>query len=303
MQTFLKISTLPKALRETIMKTVMSIQSHVVYGRAGNSAAVFPVQRMGIEVWPIHTVQYSNHTQYEEGWTGQRFCSDEIRHLIQGINHIDKLAECNAVISGYLGSAEQCNAIAEAVKTIKKANTLATYVCDPVMGDPNKGCILPEGVTAALTKTLMPLADVIVPNQYELTQFTGIEINSIYDAVTACKKAIELGPKLVLVKHLHCVTSNEFTTILATPKSCYLVKRPLLQFDKYPVGVGDLITAIFTACLVKNMSPVAAFRHTNNAVYGILKHTKAQKLWELQIVSGQDEFVEPTYDFEPQRVG
>lgn len=281
----------------------MSIQSHVSYGHAGNSAAVFPVQRMGIEVWPIHTVQYSNHTQYQEGWTGQRFGSDDIRTLIKGLDKIDKLSECNAVISGYLGSPEQCSAIAEAVRRVKQANHQALYVCDPVMGDPDKGCILPDGVTEALTEHLMPLADVIVPNQFELAQFTGMEINSIYDAVTACKKAIELGPKIILVKNLHSISDKEFTTLLATPKSCYLVQRPSLPFDKSPVGVGDLITAVFTACLTKDMSPVLAFRHTNNAVYGILKHTQEQKLWELQIISGQYEFVEPTYDFEPKRIG
>jgi len=65
------------------MKSIISIQSHVVYGHAGNSSAVFPMQRMGLEVWPIHTVQFSNHTQYQQGWTGQKFGADEIHSLMR----------------------------------------------------------------------------------------------------------------------------------------------------------------------------------------------------------------------------
>ena len=40
---------------------ILSIQSHVAFGYVGNSAAVFPIQRLGHEVLPVHTVIYSNH--------------------------------------------------------------------------------------------------------------------------------------------------------------------------------------------------------------------------------------------------
>lgn len=116
------------------MKSIISIQSHVVYGHAGNSSAVFPMQRMGLEVWPIHTVQFSNHTQYQQGWTGQKFGSDDIRSLMRGLDNIEKLSECGAILSGYQGSADQCRAVAEAVSLVNNRNHSALYVCDPVMG-------------------------------------------------------------------------------------------------------------------------------------------------------------------------
>ncbi|AEX24949.1 MULTISPECIES: pyridoxal kinase PdxY [unclassified Vibrio] len=279
------------------MSGIISIQSHVVYGHAGNSSAVFPIQRMGLEVWPINTVQFSNHTQYEQGWTGQKLSSDDIRTLIKGIDNIGKLEECNAVLSGYQSSANQCKAVVDAVTLIKERNHNAIYVCDPVMGDPDKGCIVEAGVQEEIIRSLVPVADVIVPNQYELTAITGVEINTLYDAVTACKKALEMGPKAVLVKHLHTPASDEFQMILATPKACYLTQRPNIEFTKQPVGVGDLISAVFTACLMKGMSPVAAFQHTNNAVYGVLEVTKDCDTWELQTISAQYEFVEPTHEF------
>ncbi|UYI49518.1 pyridoxal kinase PdxY [Vibrio natriegens] len=279
------------------MKSILSIQSHVVYGHAGNSSAVFPIQRMGIDAWPIHTVQYSNHTQYEQGWKGQKFCSDDVRTLLHGLDNINTLGECGAVLSGYQGSPDQCKAVADAVKLVKERNYNAIYVCDPVMGDPDKGCIVADGVREEITQSLLPISDVIVPNQYELTAMTGVEIHSVYDAVTACKEALKLGPKIVLVKHLHSIDSDMFSMILATPKACYLTQRPNIEFKQQPVGVGDLISAVFTACLIKNMSPTAAFRHTNNAIYGVLEVTKDYDSWELQTVNAQCEFVEPTHDF------
>ncbi|PMO70912.1 pyridoxal kinase PdxY [Vibrio splendidus] len=279
------------------MKSIISIQSHVVYGHAGNSSAVFPMQRMGLDVWPIHTVQFSNHTQYTQGWTGQKFTSDHIRNLMKGLDNIDSLRACGAVLSGYQGSADQCRAVAESVTLVKDRNKNALYVCDPVMGDPDKGCIVDDGVKAAIVEHLLPISDVIVPNQFELTELTGININSLYDAVTACKKALELGPKIVLVKHLHSLPDEAFSMILATPKACYLAQRPNIDFPRQPVGVGDLISGLFTACLVKRMSPVAAFRHAHNAVYGVLEVTKSYGTWELQTINAQYEFVEPTSDF------
>lgn len=126
---------------------------------------------------------------------------------------------------------------------------------------------------------------------------TGVEIHSVYDVVTACKEALKLGPKIVLVKHLHSIDSDMFSMILATPKACYLTQRPNIEFKQQPVGVGDLISAVFTACLMKNMSPTVAFRHTNNAIYGVLDITKGYGTWELQIVNAQYEFVEPSHDF------
>ncbi|EGQ7846959.1 pyridoxal kinase PdxY [Vibrio parahaemolyticus] len=279
------------------MKSILSIQSHVVYGHAGNSSAVFPIQRMGIDAWPIHTVQYSNHTQYEQGWKGQKFCSDDVRTLLHGLDNINMLGECGAVLSGYQGSPDQCKAVADVVRSVKESNHNAIYVCDPVMGDPDKGCIVADGVREEITQSLLPISDVIVPNQYELTAMTGVEIHSVYDAVTACKEALKLGPKIVLVKHLHSIDSDMFSMILATPKACYLTQRPNIEFKQQPVGVGDLISAVFTACLMKNMSPTVAFRHTNNAIYGVLDITKGYGTWELQIVNAQYEFVEPSHDF------
>lgn len=279
------------------MQGVLSIQSHVVYGHAGNSSAVFPLQRMGFEVWPIHTVQFSNHTQYPQGWKGNAFSAESIVELISGLENIDVLKHCRAVISGYQGSAEQCHAVMNVVSRVKQHNPEALYVCDPVMGSPEKGCIVPAGVTKHLVETLMPAADVIVPNQFELGQFVGMDIRSLDDAIKACKLAQQKGPGAVLVKHLHSVSDELFTMMLAVGEHCYFAQRPHLAFAKQPVGMGDLISALFTGGLLQGKTAAEAFQHCNNASYGILKETLARDEWELQTIAAQEAIVNPAESF------
>lgn len=127
------------------MKNILSIQSHVVFGHAGNSAAEFPMRRMGVNVWPLNTVQFSNHTQYGQ-WTGCVMPASHLTEIAQGIANIEQLQRCDAVLSGYIGSPEQGDHILEIVRQVKQANPNARYFCDPVMGHPEKGCIVAPGV-------------------------------------------------------------------------------------------------------------------------------------------------------------
>ena len=131
------------------MKNVLSIQSHVVYGYAGNKAATFPMQLLGIDVWALNTVQFSNHTQYGK-WKGMVVPKEQIGEITQGIAEIEALHECDAVLSGYIGAAEQGAEILACVERVKSVNPNAIYFCDPVMGHPDKGCIVAPGVAEFL---------------------------------------------------------------------------------------------------------------------------------------------------------
>lgn len=270
------------------MQGILSIQSHVVYGCAGNSSAVFPLQRLGHIVWPIHTVQFSNHTQYTQGWTGKVMQQGDITALADGLINIDAARKVKAVISGYMGSGVQADEILATVERVKQHNPQALYVCDPVMGDPEKGCIVSPEVTEALCERVMKKADIIVPNQFELARFTGIEIHDLDSAIEACQLALTMGPKIVLVKHLHCASKQDFTMLMACAEGLFLVTRPLLDFVRQPVGVGDLITSIFTGHYLNNNDPILSFELCNTAVYSVLKETAERNEWELQIVPVQD---------------
>ena len=127
----------PCLLRSDAMN-LLSIQSHVAYGHVGNAAAVFPLQRLGVEVWPIHTVQFSNHTGYGD-WQGRVFDAGLIREVVAGIAQRGVLGECDGVLSGYMGGADTAEAILDAVAAVKRANPAARYCCDPVIGDVGRG--------------------------------------------------------------------------------------------------------------------------------------------------------------------
>src|SRR4051794_7535552 len=99
---------------------ILSVQSHVAYGHVGNAAAIFPLQRLGCEVWPIHTVQFSNHTGYGS-WKGREFDADLIRQLLDGIEARGVLGTCDGVLSGYVGAAATGEAILDAVNRVKRA--------------------------------------------------------------------------------------------------------------------------------------------------------------------------------------
>src|ERR671920_2606930 len=152
---------------------ILSIQSHVAYGHVGNAAATFPLQRIGVEVWPIHTVQFSNHTGYG-AWTGRVFDAPMIEERVEGIAARGVLAACDGVLSGYMGSADIGNAILSTVARVRAANPAALYCCDPVIGDVGRGVFVRPGIPEFMREQAVPSADIITPNQFELDYLSGM---------------------------------------------------------------------------------------------------------------------------------
>src|SRR5215218_2664323 len=181
---------------------ILSIQSHVAYGHVGNAAATFPLQRIGIEVWPIHTVQFSNHTGYG-AWTGRVFDAGLITELVQGIAKRGALDQCNGVLSGYMGSPDTGAAILDAVAQVKAANPAARYCCDPVIGDVGRGVFVCPGIPEFMRDSAVPAADVITPNQFELDHLSGRTSTTRRDALAAIDVLHAHGPKTVMVTSLH----------------------------------------------------------------------------------------------------
>ncbi|AIN62720.1 pyridoxal kinase PdxY [Providencia stuartii] len=281
------------------MKSVLSIQSHVVFGHAGNSAAVFPMCRMGVDVWPLNTVQFSNHTQYPQ-WTGTVFPAQHLTEIVSGLAKIHKLDICDAVLSGYIGSAEQGNDILAIVKQVKAANPQALYFCDPVMGHPEKGCIVAPGVAEFLCQQALQASDIIAPNLLELETLSGKTIATVEQAVEAARQLCRKGPKIVLVKHLSRAgyRADRFEMILVTAEHSWHVSRPLVDFgEKQPVGVGDLTSGLMLVNLLKGESLPKALEHVAAAVYEVMLQTKVMGEYELQLVAAQDKMVTPEHKF------
>lgn len=285
------------------MKQVLSIQSHVVYGYAGNKSATFPMQLLGVDVWALNTVQFSNHTQYGK-WTGMVIPKEQIGEIVRGIDEIGELKKCDAVISGYIGSAEQVEEIINAVNQVKARNPQALYLCDPVMGHPDKGCIVADGVKEGLIHLAMNSADIMTPNLVELRELSGLPVNDFAQAIEAVKVILSKGPKKVLVKHLSKVGQdpNQFEMLLANEQGIWHISRPLHAFDKEPVGVGDLTAGLFIANLLNGKSDIEAFEHTANAVNEVMETTHQAKSYELQTIAARERIVNPKSSYKAVKI-
>jgi pyridoxine kinase len=128
---------------------LLSINSHVSHGHVGNAAAVFALQRLGCEVWPIHTVMFSNHPGHGS-FRGEPVHAAALRELVRGIEERGVLARCDGVLSGYLGRAETGAVVLEALAKVKAVNAAARYCCDPVIGDAGRGVYVGEDVAEFL---------------------------------------------------------------------------------------------------------------------------------------------------------
>ncbi|MGC6744586.1 pyridoxal kinase [Escherichia coli] len=202
--------------REHDEKNILAIQSHVVYGHAGNSAAEFPMRRPGANVWPLNTVQFSNHTQYGK-WTGCVMPPSHLTEIVQGIAAIDKLHTCDAVLSGYLGSAEQGEHILGIVRQGESRESAGEIFLRSGNGSSGKkGCIVAPGVAEFHVRHGLPASDIIAPNLVELEILCEHAVNNVEEAVLAARELIAQGPQIVLVKH-----RRELATAVTVLKCCW----------------------------------------------------------------------------------
>jgi pyridoxine kinase len=280
---------------------VLSIQSHVAFGHVGNASAVFPMQRLGVEVWPIHTVQFSNHTGYGS-WKGRVFDGPAIEELVEGIAERGVLGRCDGVLSGYMGSADIGNAILSAVVRVRALNPDALYCCDPVIGDVGRGVFVRPGIPEFMREKAVPAADIVTPNQFELDSLSGLTTASLEDVKRAVAVVHELGPKVVLVTSV--VTSetpaDAVDLVAGEGGRFWRVRTPRLSLSVN--GAGDAIAALFFVHYARTRSAPAALAEAAAAVYGLLKRTEEAGSREILTIAAQDEFVSPTYRFPAEEV-
>ena len=280
---------------------LLSIQSHVAYGHVGNAAAVFPLQRIGVEVWPIHTVQFSNHTGYG-AWTGRVFEAGLITELVDGIAARGALGRCDGVLSGYMGSAETGAAILDAVARVKAANVKARYCCDPVIGDVGRDIYVRPGIPEFMREHAVPAADVVTPNQFELDYLSGRASATTRDARAAIDAVHRLGPKVILVTSLHTdETPPDAIDLVASDASgTYRVRTPKLPISVN--GAGDAIAALFFAHHLRSNSAADALSRAASSVFGVLKRTADAGSREILLIEAQDEFVKPSRMFPAEKL-
>jgi pyridoxine kinase len=280
---------------------VLSIQSHVAYGHVGNSSAVFALQRLGVEVWPVHTVQFSNHTGYG-AWRGRIFDGASVDEVVDGIADRGVLGSCDALLSGYLGSADIGHAVVGAVARVKEANPDAVYCCDPVIGDVGRGVFVRPGILELLRDVAVPVADVVTPNHFELDVLSGMQTRLARLREGGGRGRAGARPRTVLTTSLVADdTPEDAVDLLASAEGRHFrVRTPRLQVSVN--GAGDAIAALFLAHLLRTGAAEQALSGAAASVHGLLARTEAAGSREILLVEAQEELVAPTRVFEVEEV-
>jgi pyridoxine kinase len=279
----------------------MSIQSSVAYGHVGNSAATFPLMRMGVEVWPVLTVHFSNHTGYGQ-WRGPLLTAADVTEVITGIDERGVLPRCDAVLSGYQGAEDVGLAVLDAVTLVKQRNPDAIFCCDPVMGDVERGFFVRPGIPELMRDRVVPAAQIITPNQFELEFLTGRTTTTLQEVLAAADAARAKGPEIVLVTSVvpEAAGADTLDMIAVTETEAWTVTTPLLP--RTFTGAGDLTAATFLAQVLRAGGISSALAATAGVVYGVLKATVDSGEPELQLVAAQEEMVRPSQRFEVTRL-
>lgn len=283
---------------------ILSIQSSVAYGHVGNSAAVFPLQRLGHEVWPVHTVLFSNHTGYG-AWRGPVIPGKDVHEVVLGMEERGALAQVDLVLSGYQGSPEIAEVIIDAVDRVKAANPAAAYACDPVMGNAESGCFVDPKIPPLLQFRVTPRADVITPNQFELGELTGGDLGDVPDiaaVLDAADAAREMGPSTVLVTSVRHAgqPADTLEMVAVTGDGAWSVRTPRLAM--HANGSGDVTAALFSAHLLSTGDPATALARTASSVFDLLVTTLDAGSRELLLVESQAAYAEPRMQFEVEQL-
>lgn len=280
---------------------ILSVQSAVAYGHVGNSAAVFPLQRIGVEVLPVYTVNFSNHTGYGS-WRGPLISPDDVRDVITGIEERGVFGGIDAVLSGYQGGEGIGDVIIDAVARVKAANPSALYACDPVMGNAKSGCFVAPAIPVLLREKVVPVADIITPNQFELGFLTDTEPDTLESTLASVDLARAMGPKTVLVTSVERPDREEGTIemLAVDDEGAWIVQTPHLPMKAN--GSGDVTAALFTAHYVETGSARTALERTASSVYDLLKATLESGERELQLVEAQEYYAHPRMQFTARQV-
>ena len=268
------------------------------YGHVGNAAAVFALQRLGHDVWPLHTVLFSNHPGYGTRG-GDVVESRSLASCAEGLASLGILDLCDGVISGYLGTSGAADVIAACVARTKAARPSARYCCDPVLGDHGRLYVSDE-IAGAIDR-LVALADVVTPNLFELAHLTRHPVDTLDDIDAAVTALHRRGPTLVLLTSVTCAATpgDQVWTIVSTGAERFGIATPRLPI--VASGAGDLMAALFFVHWLAAGDAVVALAEAVAAVFGVLDGTVARGGREMALIAAQDELLAPRRRFAASR--
>ena len=285
---------------------VLSIQSSVVYGRVGNRAAVPVLERLGHDVWPIDTVAFSNHPAHG-AFRGRVVPAAEVAALVEGLAARGVLGRCDAILSGYLGDPATAAVIADTVARVRAANNATLYCCDPVIGEVGRGVYVRAGIPEAFRDCLVPMADVVTPNPFELELLSGIPPTTLEAARAAARALLGPGsregpgPDLVVATGLRPPEApGELAVLAATRDAAWVIRHRRRAVRVW--GTGDAFAALFLGTYLAHRDPHTALEHAVAALDEVLALAEMKDTDELPLVAAQDALTRPRARFTAERL-
>jgi pyridoxine kinase len=269
------------------MSTILAISSQVARGHVGLSVVVPALQALGHEVIALPTVILSNHPGHG-AVAGQRVDAALLSGMLATLDTHGWLAEVDAVLSGYLPSAAHVDVVAEAVARVRAHRADAAYFCDPVLGDDPKGLYIAEEAARALAAKLVPLADVIFPNRFELAWLSSQPVTDVASAENAARA---LGASVTVATSIPA-SDDGLATVAISPSETRA--RRDKKLDGVPNGTGDLLAALFTGHTVNACTVSESLERAVSSVQiGICANLGRDELNLIAILSGFHREVSP----------
>ena len=231
---------------------VISIQSQVVFGHVGNSAALFPMQAAGLEVAAIPTVIFSNTPDYPT-LRGRALPPEFFSDLLQGARERGLPERADFILTGYIGSLDVALMVADFVAEAKAVNPRLIYVCDPVMGDAGPGLYVPEAIADVMRDRLLPMADIATPNPFELSWLTGREIATMTDLEQA-RAFLRIAPGAHLIATgclLEDTPAGHIESVILGADGAS--RHPVEHLPVALPGTGDLFAGLIVSGLARGL--------------------------------------------------
>jgi len=276
---------------------VLSIQSSVAAGAVGNSAAVFCLQRLGVDAIRLDTVRFSNHPGHG-GFAGGPADAAELSRLVAELDSRSLLADCACVLSGYLGAGDHGAVVADALARARRASSGTLYALDPVMGDRGRVFVRPDVVDAI--RALAPSADILFPNLFELGLLTGRTPGTLAEARAAADELRRAGPAGRLVVVTSVPADGRLGALACGPDGEFLVAAPAIDHPAF--GAGDSFAALFLARYLRARDVAGALSLAASSVHAVVAATAAKGAIDLALVECQAALAVPPQLFEATRL-
>ena len=276
--------------------SVISIQSQVTFGHVGNSAAAFPMQLAGIDVIAVPTTLLSNRPGYPT-IRGRVLDVQLVADLLRGIEERGAVEAAKLILSGYLGSADIAQEVADFVARAKESNSALLYCLDPVLGDRDRGMFVRSDIPPLVRDELCLLADIITPNHFEFEFLCGAEAKTSGDMLKHAGALLARGPSTIVVTsaELTDTPAGEIETLAIERDGAWRVRTPRLPIN--PSGTGDLFAALFVAARVRGADTPDALGQAASSIYAVLERTALRGTEEMRIVESADVMLDPKRRF------